>query len=336
MTLRELNRTLLLRQMLLQRKRISVHDAVARLVALQAQYAPSPYVALWSRVEGFRKEQLTDAFRDGSIVKAGTLRTTLHVSTRDDYPAVAAAYIETQRARAERLGVDALRAAAPEGPTEGAELIELGHRVLGTNDRWDVSFALRALPFVRAAPVGPWPHTKPPPFLYWREPLPEAGEAATRVVRGYLAGYGPATREDIQQFTGLRLGQIDAALEGIAERERALRPAARAARRCGCSRSRSLPARVRLDHPRAPRPEQNRAARVRRRRLQQEERDDEEHVHGRRLRRGRVANREEAHRGRAVRAAACARRGARSTRRPSDCSPGTWRKSGATNLVHPG
>ena len=218
MTLRELNRTLLLRQMLLQRKRISVHDAVARLVALQAQYAPSPYVALWSRVQGFRKEQLTEAFRDGSIVKAGTLRTTLHVSTRKDYPAVAAAYIETQRARAERLGVDALRSAAPAGPTEGAELIELGHRVLGTNDRWDVSFALRALPFVRAAPVGPWPHTKPPPFLYWREPLPEAGEAATRVVRGYLAGYGPATREDIQQFTGLRLGQIDAALEGTAER----------------------------------------------------------------------------------------------------------------------
>jgi len=148
-----------------------------------------------------------------------SLRTTLHVSTRDDYPAVAAAYIETQRARAERLGVDALRAAAPARPTEGAELIELGHRVLGTDDRWDVSFALRALPFVRAPPVGPWPHTKPPPFVYWREPLPEAGEAATRVVRGYLAGYGPATREDIQQFTGLRLGQIDAALEGIAERD---------------------------------------------------------------------------------------------------------------------
>ena len=179
--------------------------------------------------------------------------------------------------------------------------------MLGTDDRWDVSFALRALPFVRAAPVGPWPHTKPPPFLHWREPLPEPGEAATRVVRGYLAGYGPATREDIQQFTGLRLGQIDAALDGHSRARRALRPAARAARRRGRSRSRSLPACVRLDHPRAPRPEQDRPARVRRRRLQQEERDDEEHVHGRRLRCGRVADREEAHRGRAVRAAARAR-----------------------------
>jgi hypothetical protein len=58
-TLRELNRTLLLRQMLLERKRISPVKAVTKLVALQAQYAPSPYVALWSRIEGFRKEQLS-------------------------------------------------------------------------------------------------------------------------------------------------------------------------------------------------------------------------------------------------------------------------------------
>jgi DNA glycosylase AlkZ-like len=218
-TLRELNRTLLLRQMLLQRKRISVHDAVAKLVALQAQSAPSPYVALWSRVQGFRKEQLTQAFADGSIVKASTLRSTLHVSTRDDYPAVAAAYIETQRARAERLGADALRAAVPAGPVDGAELLELGHRVLGTDDRWHVAFAYRGLPFVRGAPAGPWPHTKPSPTVLWREPLPEAGEAAARLVRAYLAGYGPATREDVQQFTGLRLGQIDAALTDVPARD---------------------------------------------------------------------------------------------------------------------
>jgi uncharacterized coiled-coil protein SlyX len=50
-TLRELNRTLLLRQMLLERSRLSVPKAVAKLVALQAQHAPSPYVALWSRLE---------------------------------------------------------------------------------------------------------------------------------------------------------------------------------------------------------------------------------------------------------------------------------------------
>ncbi|MGH3004027.1 MAG: DNA glycosylase AlkZ-like family protein [Gaiellaceae bacterium] len=53
LTHRELNRTLLARQMLLERQRIPLRPAVRRLVALQAQYAPSPYVALWARVADF-------------------------------------------------------------------------------------------------------------------------------------------------------------------------------------------------------------------------------------------------------------------------------------------
>src|SRR5207248_8827503 len=88
-TLRELNRTLLLRQMLLERKRISVSKAVAKLVALQAQYAPSPYVALWSRIEGFRKEQLTRGLVAGTIINTGTLRGTLHVMSGAEYPFIA-------------------------------------------------------------------------------------------------------------------------------------------------------------------------------------------------------------------------------------------------------
>ena len=219
MTLRELNRTLLARQLLLERKRVPVVRAVARLVALQAQYAPSPYVALWSRLAGFRKEQLTRALAQGSVVKAGSLRTTLHVMARDEYPYIVSAYVESQRARQDGLGVDVevLRAAFPERPITSTEFFQLGYRVFRTDDRWTVAFAGRALPTVRTAPLGPWPHTKPSPFVLWREPLPDAGESATRVVRAYLAGYGPATREDIQQFTGFRMRQIAPALEGLSE-----------------------------------------------------------------------------------------------------------------------
>jgi hypothetical protein len=216
-TLRELNRTLLLRQLLLERKRIALVKTVTRLVGLQAQYAPSPYVALWSRIEGFRKEQLTRALSAGSIVKAGSLRTTLHVMAAAEFPYLASAYAESERGRTDGLGVDveALRAALPEEPITSAEMFELGYRVLGTDDRWTVAFAYRALPFVRTPPVGEWPHTKPSPFILWPEPLPDPRESAIRVVRQYLAAYGPATRDDIAQYTSFKVRQIVPALEGL-------------------------------------------------------------------------------------------------------------------------
>src|SRR5262249_10841361 len=149
-----------------------------------------------------------------TIVKAGTFRTTLHVMSGRDYPFHAAAYIESQRGRADGLGVDleALRRAVPDGPATSAELFELGYRTFETDDRWTVAFAYRALPFVRTAPVGPRPHTKPSPMVLWREPLPGSAGSSFRVVRRYLAGYGPASREDVVQFTGFKLSQVDPAL----------------------------------------------------------------------------------------------------------------------------
>ncbi len=217
LTLRELNRTLLARQLLDERRRLPVVKAVERLVGLQAQYAPSPYVALWARLDGFRKEQLTRALIGGSVVKAGAMRTTLHVMGAREFPAIVSAYIESQRGRTSALGVDleALRTAIPDRPLTSAESFELGYRVLRTDDRWTVAFAFRALPFVRTAPIGSWPHTKPSPWLLWRGELPEPLGAAVHVVRRYLAAYGPATRDDIAQFTYFRLGQIDPALDGL-------------------------------------------------------------------------------------------------------------------------
>lgn len=217
LTLRELNRTLLARQMLLRRARVSVPEAVGRLVALQAQASVSPYVALWSRVDGFRKEQLTGALSRGTVVKATSLRTTLHVMTSAAFPLIHAGYVESSRGRTDRLGVDVetLRAAVPDEPIGGTELFELGHRVLETDDRWTVAFAARALPFVRTSPLGEWPHNKPSPAVLWRASLPPAAEATAHVVRAYLAGYGPASREDVEQFTGFKVRQIAPALEEL-------------------------------------------------------------------------------------------------------------------------
>jgi Winged helix DNA-binding domain len=213
----ELNRTLLRRQLLLRRVRLPVARAVARLVALQAQYAPSPYLALWARVDGFRKDALTDALTGGTVVKAGVMRGTLHVVTRELYPYLEAAHIESQSGRIRGLGIDLAEVALawPDEPLEPGAARALGGSLLGTDDRWTIEFALRAMPFVRTAPVGTWPHNTPAPSVLWREPLASPEVGAARVVRDYLAAYGPALREDVERFTGFRLGQIDPALEGL-------------------------------------------------------------------------------------------------------------------------
>jgi len=216
-SLRELNRTLLARQLLLERSSLSAVDAVRQLLALQAQWAPSPYVALWSRLASFRKEELTES---REIVKASTLRTTLHVSARSEYPAIVAAAIDARRGRTENLAldVDALRRAIPRRAISSRELEAIARDVLGTDDRWAVSFALRALPFVREGVVGPWPHTKPPPVRLWTGRLPDPRRSAVRVVHAFLRAYGPATRDEIERFTSFRIRQIAPALEGLDER----------------------------------------------------------------------------------------------------------------------
>ena len=214
-SLRELNRTLLLRQGLLAREQASVEEMALRLVALQAQWAPSAYVALWSRLVAVDKADVT------ALVKATTLRTTLHVQSHALFPSLVSAWIESGRGRAENRGYDvaALRRGIARRPLQPSEPEQIVARVIGSDERWDVAFALRTLPFVRVGGVGAWPHTKPPPVELWRGRLPDPGEAAVRVVRAVVAAYGPMMRDEIERFTGFRIRQIAPALDGLDERD---------------------------------------------------------------------------------------------------------------------
>src|SRR5882762_714692 len=94
LTLRELNRALLARQILLKRQKLHVVDAVERLACLQGQWAPSPYVALWSRLSTFERERLTRAVDRAEIVKATLMRATLHLVSAREYPAYSLATME--------------------------------------------------------------------------------------------------------------------------------------------------------------------------------------------------------------------------------------------------
>ena len=70
---RALNRALLERQGLLARSPTAPLAMVERLVGLQAQVPWNPYLALWSRIEGFDPEALSEAVADRRAVRVRLL-----------------------------------------------------------------------------------------------------------------------------------------------------------------------------------------------------------------------------------------------------------------------
>ena len=88
LTDRGLNRATLARQMLLAREHgWDSHEAIHRIVALQAQQPASPYLALWNRIDEFRSIRTRCCLqRARSVVKATMMRITLHAALADDYP----------------------------------------------------------------------------------------------------------------------------------------------------------------------------------------------------------------------------------------------------------
>src|SRR2546428_5010885 len=95
LTVRELNRATLARQLLLERKRLSSTAVIERLVGMQAQWPRAPYVGIWTRTTSFRRESLERQLAGAVVVKATVMRQTLHLLTRRDCALLRAALSET-------------------------------------------------------------------------------------------------------------------------------------------------------------------------------------------------------------------------------------------------
>ena len=222
LSLRELNRALLARQLLLKRRKLAVQAAVERICAIQAQWPQSPYIALWTRLVGFRKEQLTRALEEKRVVKSQLFRITLHITSARDYPYYAAAWLPA--ARDSTPGVttkklDELSAlvqkAAMKGPVTQAEVEELAAEGM-RGFRWRT----RTLaPLLHLPPSGTWSHygrvqlRAMQAYLGVKLPAREAG--AEHLVKRYLAAFGPATQQDLLRFAGVRVGDVRAGLDRL-------------------------------------------------------------------------------------------------------------------------
>jgi hypothetical protein len=218
-TLRQLNRATLARQMLLQRDTAPVAQAVERLVGLQAQLAVAPYVGLWTRLQDFHRDDLAGLIENRKIIKATLMRATLHLCTAEDYnrfrttlqPMLTSAWSSISKRRGADFDLqtvlDEVKRFISEKPRTFAEISAMVTELMPEKDVGAMRYAVRThLPMVQVPVASGWSYPGKPEFTLaqsWlgRETLPE--DRLDDLVLRYLAAFGPATATDMQTWSGL-------------------------------------------------------------------------------------------------------------------------------------
>ena len=232
LTREALNRALLARQGLLERVRLTPERAVERFGGLQTQYAPSGYVGLFSRVDGFARDDLTAALTSGRVVQGWVMRCTIHMVSRADYAPLTAAvrlprramWVRLHKAHSEERFVEAsalVRRRLADGPATQAELTTalteagLDRALFPGTQLWT--------DMVRIPPAGTW--DKPRAHVYGLAGdlvpglLPEPDDVVVAgeelLVRRYLRAFGPAAASDIARYAGFTVGTVRAVLSRL-------------------------------------------------------------------------------------------------------------------------
>ena len=226
LTLRELNRATLARQLLLERRRVSATGVIERLAGMQAQWPQAPYVGLWSRMPGFRRETLERAIRSGRVLKATVMRGTLHLVTVRDYPLFFSAlrglrpWGDPESVELGRKIVPAILTLFADGPLTFQQVLDHLEQTHGTVDlvtRRRAWFAARTGGHILHAPeTALWSSRPQALFAAIDEPeLVDATAARTELVRRYLAAFGPASRADLAAWSGMRVSDFAEAFEAL-------------------------------------------------------------------------------------------------------------------------
>ena len=230
LTTRALNRALLARQLLLGRVRLPLPRALERMGGVQAQYAPSMYIGLWSRVAGFRLDDLTTALERRTVVQGTLMRATIHLVSARDYWPFAVGIRRGRREwwlRAASNGPSAreleetaalVRSHLAGGPLRQNEIDQL----LGGRDsrRWNGVGLF--IDLVRVPPSGTWNQRRADLYAVAEDWLGASDvtpdEGMEHLVRRYLGAFGPATRKDVSSWAGLSVSELAPVLERLALR----------------------------------------------------------------------------------------------------------------------
>ena len=254
LTVRELNRATLARQLLLERKRLSPTAVIERLVGMQAQWPSAPYVGIWTRTTSFRREALERELESRAVVKATAMRQTLHLVSRRDYGLIRAAMSETNfpwESSQAKLLAPSVRELAADGPVTTEEALahlEREHGLTGIAARRAWQAARVRAHVLHHHETALWEGRPRGRFAAIEEPEEHSPtEARAEIVRRYLAAFGPASRRDLGTWSMMHVPELSRAIERLEP-----------LRRFRDERGREL-----LDLPRAPLPDPETPAPVR-------------------------------------------------------------------------
>jgi len=221
---RALGRATLARQLLLERSSLAPVDAIEHLVGLQAQNPLDPYLALWSRLDGFDPAEVGELIEQRRLVRIVVMRGTIHLVTDDDALALRPLMQPVLDAEIARHGeyapflVDVdlapvlahARRLLSDEPLTGARLrAALDERFPDLHAPALAAACRCLLPLVQVPPRGVWGKTKQVTSTlleaWLGRPLSTDSRREWAVLR-YLAAFGPASTADAAtwcRLTGL-------------------------------------------------------------------------------------------------------------------------------------
>ncbi|PKQ29641.1 MAG: hypothetical protein CVT60_04370 [Actinobacteria bacterium HGW-Actinobacteria-10] len=213
----------------------SIESVVADLVGLHNTVQTTPYVSLFSRLPGFRKDDLDAALYDRrSLVRFRCMRGTVFTIRREMLPTVFAAtsfpVIRHARRYAEFRGVtrDVYADLSPrilkilaEEPLPTAAIRER----LGAHARGDIAAAVNLMCteglLLRDRPVGSWLDRRAT-YTPLEHALPDIrldsvreDDAVRALVLAYVRGFGPVTVKDVSWWLAIGKQRVERALEQL-------------------------------------------------------------------------------------------------------------------------
>jgi hypothetical protein len=232
LSLRDLNRATLARQLLLKRGKTTPVRAIEQLAGLQAQLPRPPFIGLWSRIQDFARDDLARSIERREIVRATLMRCTLHLFSARDYrrlrpslqPALEKAMKSALQRRLQGLDLQSVTEAAKQFFQQRPSTFDqLRDHLSGLQPKADaraMGYAVRCrLPLVQVPVEGSeWAYPGTADFALaepWLDSPIDGDPGPAELVLRYLAAFGPATGADAQTWSGL---------QGLKETFEALRP----------------------------------------------------------------------------------------------------------------